>query len=765
MGGFKIWNKACSRWEIIITENDISPAAIGALPSATDLTGTELIQTVQGGIFVTATPEQIKTYVNLNSANVWGYVNAYANLPLGITATDPEIGDLVGVNTTTGVWIIGTQRRMGFYKRSALTGVVATDYGTQPYTDFSPVDITTSTDTNLTGIISGDGSKILVATSPTIGNFTNAQHNHTSASTGGVVTAGITNIVEDTTPQLGGNLDTQGNLIIGGTAVGSLLSLKSTTANGTLTAKGFNVLVGNNGGTEAITVLNNGLVGIGNIAPALYLQGPSAVATPFTIGAGTPAQVAGGTTGNNLTLSASNAVAGSSTGSPKGGDVQITAGNGAYKTDLSPWGNGGSIGLTGGTGANMGYSSGGAINIVGGTTLSTFFASGGSVNITGGGPVSSTGSVGGHINLTSGIGITSGNINITVSNSYAVGALTLKGGKSTNTAGALVGGPVYIITQDGASCDTVSIAGNGGLITTTLGPGGPSSNNTTGTGGNGGAYTVNGGVGGNVTGAGGTHLGGNGSTFTFTSGAGGNATGASGTRTGGNSGNITLDIGTAGTGATANGTIGNILLVPTRGKVGIGIVPTAVLQLKAGTASAGTAPLKFTSGTLNTAAEAGAIEFLIDAFYGTITTGAVRSVFSFIENSPHLINKVASANVRNSHDAEATSTSATYVKVKTITLSKGLIGQQRFLFDIKTSNAGVDVAYGKIYRNGVALGTEQSDTTGSYVTKSEDLTQTWLPNDTCELWVKIANASTVSVQNFRIDYDDSPTVTVTSVNS
>lgn len=58
--------------------------------------------------------------------------------------------------------------------------------------------------------------------------------------------------------------------------------------------------------------------------------------------------------------------------------------------------------------------------------------------------------------------------------------------------------------------------------------------------------------------------------------------------------------------------------------VGIGISPTAVLTLKAGTATASTAPLKFTSGTLNTTAEAGAVEFLTDAFYGTITTGAAR---------------------------------------------------------------------------------------------------------------------------------------------
>jgi hypothetical protein len=46
------------------------------------------------------------------------------------------------------------------------------------------------------------------------------------------------------------------------------------------------------------------------------------------------------------------------------------------------------------------------------------------------------------------------------------------------------------------------------------------------------------------------------------------------------------------------------------GNVGIGqTTPTAVLHLKAGTATASTAPLKFTSGTNLTTAEAGAMEF------------------------------------------------------------------------------------------------------------------------------------------------------------
>ena len=46
------------------------------------------------------------------------------------------------------------------------------------------------------------------------------------------------------------------------------------------------------------------------------------------------------------------------------------------------------------------------------------------------------------------------------------------------------------------------------------------------------------------------------------------------------------------------------------GNVGIGTIsPTAVLHLKASTASANTGALKFTAGTLATTPEAGLIEF------------------------------------------------------------------------------------------------------------------------------------------------------------
>jgi hypothetical protein len=87
------------------------------------------------------------------------------------------------------------------------------------------------------------------------------------------------------------------------------------------------------------------------------------------------------------------------------------------------------------------------------------------------------------------------------------------------------------------------------------------------------------------------------------------------------------DVVGSATGVDLNfGSVGNNwVTIKGTGNVGIGTTaPTAVLMLKAGTATASTAPLKFTSGTLNTTAEAGAVEFLTDDFFATITTGAAR---------------------------------------------------------------------------------------------------------------------------------------------
>ena len=57
------------------------------------------------------------------------------------------------------------------------------------------------------------------------------------------------------------------------------------------------------------------------------------------------------------------------------------------------------------------------------------------------------------------------------------------------------------------------------------------------------------------------------------------------------------------------------------------------VTIRAGTATAGTAPLKFTSGTLLSSAEAGAVEFNTDSLYFTITTGTTRKKVAIYDDS------------------------------------------------------------------------------------------------------------------------------------
>lgn len=75
------------------------------------------------------------------------------------------------------------------------------------------------------------------------------------------------------------------------------------------------------------------------------------------------------------------------------------------------------------------------------------------------------------------------------------------------------------------------------------------------------------------------------------------------------------------------------------GSIGINTVsPTAKLHLPAGTATASTAPLKFTSGTNLTTAEAGAMEYDGTNLFFT-RSGTTRETFTFNEGTQTLTNK------------------------------------------------------------------------------------------------------------------------------
>lgn len=80
-----------------------------------------------------------------------------------------------------------------------------------------------------------------------------------------------------------------------------------------------------------------------------------------------------------------------------------------------------------------------------------------------------------------------------------------------------------------------------------------------------------------------------------------------------------------------NNTIGASSLLYDNGSgFGVGITPTAILHIKAGTASASTAPLKFTSGTNMTNPEAGAMEWDGSRLYMTKTSGPTRETIAYL---------------------------------------------------------------------------------------------------------------------------------------
>jgi hypothetical protein len=117
--------------------------------------------------------------------------------------------------------------------------------------------------------------------------------------------------------------------------------------------------------------------------------------------------------------------------------------------------------------------------------------------------------------------------------------------------------------------------------------------------------------------------------------------------------------------------------------------------------------------------------------------------------------------VIQSNDGAVSTSSLSWVKMKEIKIASvvtGNVGCQgsgtsfalRIKFDLKSSNSATS-ARGKIYRNGVAVGTEQHTSSTTYITYTEDITQPWTQNDLIQLYLLIDNSAYAAyAQNFRI---------------
>jgi len=108
----------------------------------------------------------------------------------------------------------------------------------------------------------------------------------------------------------------------------------------------------------------------------------------------------------------------------------------------------------------------------------------------------------------------------------------------------------------------------------------------------------------------------------------------------------------------------------------------------------------------------------------------------------------ASDSLRASADTELSITDgpSVYTKKKAFRIITG--GTYRVKFALRESN--MPSIYGRIYKNGVAFGTERTTSTG-LTTFSEDLV--FAAGDTCELWVKGGGAGTGYLSNFRLYFN------------
>jgi hypothetical protein len=105
---------------------------------------------------------------------------------------------------------------------------------------------------------------------------------------------------------------------------------------------------------------------------------------------------------------------------------------------------------------------------------------------------------------------------------------------------------------------------------------------------------------------------------------------------------------------------------------------------------------------------------------------------------------IVSDTVYLSADTERSTTSISYVKVKEIRVAYN--GVYRVKFDLKSSLDYI-ACYGRIYKNGVAVGTEQTNVSLSYITYSEDLVFT--PGDLVQLYY-YHTSGTAYTRNFRL---------------
>ena len=130
--------------------------------------------------------------------------------------------------------------------------------------------------------------------------------------------------------------------------------------------------------------------------------------------------------------------------------------------------------------------------------------------------------------------------------------------------------------------------------------------------------------------------------------------------------------------------------------------------------------------------------------------GRLAYIVEFLSTTDFFATKyaVASDSLKASSDAEATTAATTDTLVKEIQVGKP--GEYRVSFDLYTS---VGTAYGRIYVNGVAVGSQRSTSSTTAVTYTEDIPAS-SQYSLIQIYAKNGTTYIAKVKNFRISYTE-----------
>lgn len=105
---------------------------------------------------------------------------------------------------------------------------------------------------------------------------------------------------------------------------------------------------------------------------------------------------------------------------------------------------------------------------------------------------------------------------------------------------------------------------------------------------------------------------------------------------------------------------------------------------------------------------------------------------------------------------ESSTTSSSFAKLKEAQTGKG--GELRIKFDMQSGRSDGNGVQGRIYRNGVAVGTTRYQTSTSFITYSEDISG-WSAGDLIQIYGTGGTLrGPVIIKNFNIYVDKSETI-------